>query len=171
MLLCVEGSQLWWFGHLARMPPGHLTMEVFQTCPAGRRLQGRPRFRKYIYALAWECLGMGGCGLGKGSLGPHAETAASPTRTWIGGERMDERMNGWMDGWLDGWMDGWMKGRLDGWMDGWMVSWMDGWSVGWMDGWMDRSLCFDKSLPFCMLRTYQMYTLTHTLVHCMTKCT
>ncbi len=44
--------------HLVRMPPGHLLMEVFQACPAGRRPRGRSRsrWRDYISALAWECL-------------------------------------------------------------------------------------------------------------------
>ncbi|KAJ7996720.1 hypothetical protein DPEC_G00239960 [Dallia pectoralis] len=61
LLLCVERSQLrWfghlvrmppgrlpsqlrWFGHLVRMPPGRLPREVFQARPAGRRPRGRPR--------------------------------------------------------------------------------------------------------------------------------
>ena len=34
LLLCVERSQLRWFRHLARMPPGHLPREVFQAHPA-----------------------------------------------------------------------------------------------------------------------------------------
>ena len=45
LLLCVERSQLRWFGHLVRMPPGRLPREVFQACPAGRRPRGRPRTR------------------------------------------------------------------------------------------------------------------------------
>ncbi|KAJ7993845.1 hypothetical protein DPEC_G00258930 [Dallia pectoralis] len=43
LLLCVERSQLRWFGHLVRMPPGRLPREVFQARPAGRRPRGRPR--------------------------------------------------------------------------------------------------------------------------------
>ena len=60
LLLCVERSQLRWFGHLVRMPPGRLPREVFQACPAGRRPRGRPRtrWRDYISALAWERLGI-----------------------------------------------------------------------------------------------------------------
>ena len=60
LLLCVERSQLRWFGHLVRMPPGRLPREVFQACPAGRRPRGRPRtrWRDYISTLAWERLGI-----------------------------------------------------------------------------------------------------------------
>ncbi|KAL3045558.1 hypothetical protein OYC64_013764 [Pagothenia borchgrevinki] len=60
LLLRVEWSQLRWFGHLVRMPPGRLSREVFQARPAGRRLRGRPRtrWRDYISSLAWERLGI-----------------------------------------------------------------------------------------------------------------
>ena len=37
LLLRVERSQLRWFGHLIRMPPTHLPLEVFQAHPTGRR--------------------------------------------------------------------------------------------------------------------------------------
>ena len=54
LILCVERSQLRWFGHLVRMPPGRIPREVFQTQPAGRRSRGRPRtrWRDYISTLA-----------------------------------------------------------------------------------------------------------------------
>ncbi len=45
LLLCVERSQMRWFGHLARVPPGCLPREVFKAHPAGKRPRGRPRFR------------------------------------------------------------------------------------------------------------------------------
>ncbi len=50
LVLCVERSQLRWFGHLVRMPPGHLLREVIQAHPAGKRPRGRPRsqWRDYI---------------------------------------------------------------------------------------------------------------------------
>ncbi|KAK0152308.1 hypothetical protein N1851_006217 [Merluccius polli] len=54
LLLCVERSQLRWFGHLIRMPPGHLPLEVFRACPTGRRPRGRPRTRWRDYI----CLGV-----------------------------------------------------------------------------------------------------------------
>jgi len=58
LLLCL--SQLRWFGHLIRMPPGCLPLEVFRACPTGRRPRGRPRtrWRDYISHLAWEHLGI-----------------------------------------------------------------------------------------------------------------
>ncbi len=34
--LYVERNQFLWFGHLVRMPPGCLPMEVFQAHPAGK---------------------------------------------------------------------------------------------------------------------------------------
>ena len=54
LLLCVERSQLRWFGHLMRMPPGRLPREVFLARPTGRRPRGRPRtrWRDYISSLA-----------------------------------------------------------------------------------------------------------------------
>ena len=60
LLLCVERSQLRWFGHLMRMPPGRLPREVFLARPTGRRPRGRPRtrWRDYISSLAWERLGI-----------------------------------------------------------------------------------------------------------------
>ncbi|TWW75398.1 hypothetical protein D4764_13G0000600 [Takifugu flavidus] len=41
-----------------RTPP--FTVEVFQTCPTGKRPRGRPRtkWRDYISRLAWERLGV-----------------------------------------------------------------------------------------------------------------
>ena len=60
LLICIERSQLRWFGHLVRMPPGRIPREVFQARPAGRRPRGRPRtrWRDYISTLAWERLGI-----------------------------------------------------------------------------------------------------------------
>ncbi len=57
LLLCIERSQLRWFGHLVRTN-GRLPMEVFQARPAGKRPQDRPRsrWRDYISAQAWERL-------------------------------------------------------------------------------------------------------------------
>ena len=51
-------SHLRWFGHLVRMPPGHLPGEVFWVCPTGRRPRGRPRtcWRGYVSWLVWEHL-------------------------------------------------------------------------------------------------------------------
>ncbi|KAL7865252.1 hypothetical protein SRHO_G00104990 [Serrasalmus rhombeus] len=56
----LERSQLRWFGHLVRMPPGRLSREVLQASPPGRRPRGRPRtcWRDYIAQLAWERLGI-----------------------------------------------------------------------------------------------------------------
>ena len=60
LLLHIERSQLRWFGHLVRMPPGRLPGEVFRARPTGRRPRGRPRtrWRDYISRLAWERLGV-----------------------------------------------------------------------------------------------------------------
>ena len=41
LLLHVERGQLRWFGHLIRMPPGRLPLEVFRAHPTGKRPQGR----------------------------------------------------------------------------------------------------------------------------------
>ncbi len=37
LLLCVKRSRLRWFGHLVRMPPGHLSKEVFQVRPTKKK--------------------------------------------------------------------------------------------------------------------------------------
>jgi len=60
LLLRIERSQLRWFGHLIRMPPGRLPLEVFRARPTGRSPRGRPRtrWRDYISLLAWEHLGI-----------------------------------------------------------------------------------------------------------------
>ncbi|XP_066524927.1 relaxin-3 receptor 1 [Hoplias malabaricus] len=60
LLLRVERSQLKWFRHLMRMPPGRLPLEVHQARPTGRKPRGRPRtrWRDYISRLAWEHLGI-----------------------------------------------------------------------------------------------------------------
>lgn len=53
LLLHVKRSWLWWLGHLFRMPPGHLSSEVFQVCPSCRWPQGRLR------TLWKDCLSAG----------------------------------------------------------------------------------------------------------------
>lgn len=62
LLLCIESSQLRWFGHLVRMvrASGCLPREEFQASSAGRRPCGRPRtrWRDYISTLAWERIGI-----------------------------------------------------------------------------------------------------------------
>lgn len=41
LLLLIEGTQLRWFGHLIRTPPGRLSMELFQASkrPRAKRLE------------------------------------------------------------------------------------------------------------------------------------
>ena len=39
----LEKSQMRWFGHLIRMPPGTHSVEVFRARPTGRRPPERPR--------------------------------------------------------------------------------------------------------------------------------
>ena len=53
-----ERSQLRWFKHVIRMPPGCLPGEMFRARPTGRRPPGRPRtrWRDYVFLLAWERL-------------------------------------------------------------------------------------------------------------------
>uniref|UniRef100_A0A669C5T3 Reverse transcriptase domain-containing protein n=1 Tax=Oreochromis niloticus TaxID=8128 RepID=A0A669C5T3_ORENI len=60
LLLHIKRSQLRWFEHLTRMPPGRLLGEVFWACPTERRARSRPRtrWRDYISRLAWERLGV-----------------------------------------------------------------------------------------------------------------
>lgn len=61
LLLRIERSQMRWFGHLIRMPPGRLPLEVFS---GHVRLtgdpDGRPRTRwtDYLGHLLWEHLGI-----------------------------------------------------------------------------------------------------------------
>ena len=103
LLLCVERSQLRWFGHLMRMPPGRLPREVFLARPTGRRPRGRPRTRRrdYISSLAWERLGI-----------PQAELAnvAGEREVWGSLLKLLPPMNPILDKRLtmDGWMDGWI---------------------------------------------------------------
>lgn len=47
-----------WIGHVVKMPPECLPVEVFLACPTGTSLSGTPRTlcRDYTSHLAWECL-------------------------------------------------------------------------------------------------------------------
>ena len=49
-------SQMRWFGHLVRVPPGRIPGEVFRARPTGRRPRGRPKthWRDYVSRLALE---------------------------------------------------------------------------------------------------------------------
>ncbi|TWW73182.1 hypothetical protein D4764_15G0005760 [Takifugu flavidus] len=60
LLSTLRGVSWGQLGHLARMPSRRLPLEVFRTCPTGRRPRGRPRtkWRDYISHLAWERLGV-----------------------------------------------------------------------------------------------------------------
>ena len=53
-------SQMGWFVHLVRIPPGCLLGIVFRARPTGRRSPGRPRtyWRHYVSQLVWEHLGI-----------------------------------------------------------------------------------------------------------------
>ncbi|KAK0136588.1 hypothetical protein N1851_027273 [Merluccius polli] len=42
LLLRIERSQLRWFGHLVRMPPIRLYLEVYHAWPTGRRPRADP---------------------------------------------------------------------------------------------------------------------------------
>ncbi|TWW77410.1 Cytoplasmic dynein 2 heavy chain 1 [Takifugu flavidus] len=97
LLLHIKRSQLGWLGHLARMPSGRLPLEVFQTCPTGRRPRGRPRtrWRDYISHLAWERLGVPPEELMK-VAGERAVWAAPATQTQISvsaEKRVERRFN------------------------------------------------------------------------------
>ena len=59
LLLRSERSQLTWFGHLVRMPTGHLPGEVFRACPTGKRLPVRPRTRWKDYVSQGHWLSFG----------------------------------------------------------------------------------------------------------------
>ncbi len=60
LFLRVKRNQLKWFGHLIRMPPGRIPLEVFWARPTGRRPRARLRtcWRDYISHLAWKCFGI-----------------------------------------------------------------------------------------------------------------
>ena len=97
LLLRGERSQLRWFGHLVRMPPGCRPREVFQAHPAGKRPRGRPRtrWRDYISSLAWERLGIPQSELvdeGKGTFG------ALCWNCYLRDPTTDKREK--MDGWI-----------------------------------------------------------------------
>lgn len=60
LLLCVKRSQIKWFGHLIRMLPGGLPLEVFLARPTGRGPQSRPTtcWQGYMSRLARELIGI-----------------------------------------------------------------------------------------------------------------
>ncbi len=95
LLLCVERSQLRWFRHLVRMPPGHLPREMFQEHLAGKKPRGRPRsgWRDYFSALAWERIGV-----------PQSELADVAREREVWGpllRLLPLDKHGWTDGWMD----------------------------------------------------------------------
>lgn len=53
LLLCIERSQLRWFGHLLRMPPRRHPVDVFWACPTGKRPQVYPEHARGIISLGW----------------------------------------------------------------------------------------------------------------------
>ena len=59
-LLCVERSQLRWFGHLIGCHQGAFLGRCSLARPTGRRHRdrGRTRWRDYISSLSWEHLGI-----------------------------------------------------------------------------------------------------------------
>jgi len=100
LLLSVERSQLGWFGHLIRMPPGRLPWEVFQARPTGRRPRGTPRtrWRDYVSRLACERLR-----IPQNEL----ENVAGEREVWVSRlgllhPRPDPGLSGWE--WMDGWI-------------------------------------------------------------------
>ena len=82
LLLDIKKSQLTWFGHLVKMPPGHLAH------------RGRPRtwWRDYIFLLA--------LGNTFGSLRRtwRALWVSLPTTTWS--QDKLRKLAGWMNGWI-----------------------------------------------------------------------
>jgi len=98
LLLRIERSQLWWFGHLIRTPPERLSLEVYEVRPTGRRPRGRPRtrWRDYISLLAYEHLRI---------LQKELENVAGERKVWVSllgllPPRPKPRLCGWE--WMDG---------------------------------------------------------------------
>jgi len=59
-LLRIEGVQIYWFGHLSRMPHERLARQVHLAKPTKKRFRSHPRPRtqvNYISDLAWPHLG------------------------------------------------------------------------------------------------------------------
>lgn len=54
----IKGGQVRWFGHLIRMPPGPLTVQVFQGCLRRPRDKPETCWRNSVSKLAWKCLGI-----------------------------------------------------------------------------------------------------------------
>ena len=89
LLLDVERSQLRWFGHLVRLPPGHLPAKVFRACPSERRPQGDTNDmleRSYLsagFGTSWYP----GSAQGEEHLNLPAQAVAPTTQTRIRGRK------------------------------------------------------------------------------------
>ena len=101
LLLRIKRSQLRWFGHLTRMPPGRLPFGGFPGTSDGEetlRQTQNPLERLYISSgLGTPRDPPGGAGercWGEGGLESPGEPTASATRPRTSGMKMD----GWMDG-------------------------------------------------------------------------
>lgn len=68
--ICVEKTQMRWFGHLIRMSPDHFPSEVFQVYPFWRRPQDRTRtcWMDYISNVAKPPGGAAGHGCKESGL-------------------------------------------------------------------------------------------------------
>lgn len=97
----IERSRLRWFGHLIRMPPRCLPLEVVQSCPTGQRPCGSPRthWRNYISQRALERLGVLQEEQGSAFSEPKARN------TLLGLLPLGPNLGNMHD---DGWMDGWI---------------------------------------------------------------
>ena len=57
--LHMERSQLTWLGHLFRIPPGHLPLEVFLACPAMGAPEEDPGHAGVTMSLGWPGKALG----------------------------------------------------------------------------------------------------------------
>jgi len=60
LLLRIERAQIYWFGHVSRMPQERLARHVQLAKPTEKRFRGhpRPRWGDYISDLAWSRIGV-----------------------------------------------------------------------------------------------------------------
>ena len=102
LLLYIEWSQLSWLGHLFQMPPGRLPLEVFPTCPAGRRPEEDPGHAGVTMSLDWPGNALGSSWKSWGKCPGRGKSRCPCSGSCPCDLAPDNAED---DGWMDEWMD------------------------------------------------------------------
>lgn len=100
LLLSIERNQWKWFGHLVRMPPGHLPREVSWLVQLGEDLREGPEAGGEILpplwpAIAWGCPGQ------SWPVWPRKTKSGAHCLSCYPHDQISDKQK-WMNGWMNG---------------------------------------------------------------------